>query len=239
MSPLHTSTAIPDLKTALIHSGRPYKAYLDMFALEEKDLAQRILDCPGGFSNFNAVATRLGKQVVSVDPIYALPLSRLKKLAEDGERVLADTAPRKNWFGEVSPQRIAIVTESLRVAKEEFFSDFPKGLAAQRYLAASLPDLPFADNSFDLALSGYFLFLYEASLSFEFHLQSLQELLRVATEVRVFPLVRMDDKPSAFLEPLKSHFCEKGYAWNSLPTRRPFRKGGATLLSIKRPVILS
>ena len=239
MSPLHTSTAIPDLKTALIHSGRPYKAYLDMFALEEKDLAQRILDCPGGFSNFNAVATRLGKQVVSVDPIYALPISRLKKLAEDGERVLADTAPRKNWFGEVSPQRIAIVTESLRVAKEEFFSDFPKGLAAQRYLAASLPDLPFADDSFDLALSGYFLFLYEASLSFEFHLQSLQELLCVATEVRIFPLVRMDDKPSAFLEPLKSHFCEKGYEWNLLSTRRPFRKGGATLLSIKRPVILS
>ena len=229
----------PQENTLFIHSGRPYSAYLDMFDLEEATLCKRILDCPGGFSNFNATLTRLGKTAVAVDPIYDLPLSQLKIHAEGGMQFLIDKAVHQEWFGKLSPQRIAFVLEKLGAAKDDFFHDFPKGWEEKRYIAASLPNLPFADNSFDLALSGYFLFLYEASLSFEFHLQSLEELLRVAKEVRVFPLTRMDDKPSAFLDELQSHFCKKGYTWDLLPTRRPFYKGGTTFLSIKRQAIPS
>lgn len=225
--------------TSFIHSGRPYSAYLDMFDLEEPALCERILDCPGGFSNFNATATRLGKTVVAVDPIYALPLSQLKVHAEKSMQFLIDKVVQKEWFGDLSPQRIAFVLEKLGAAKDDFFRDFPKGWAEGRYIAASLPNLPFADNTFDLALSGYFLFLYEASLSFEFHLQSLEELLRVAKEVRVFPLTRMDDTPSSFLSRLEKHFSANGYIWRLMPTRRPFRKGGATFLSIKRQAIPS
>lgn len=47
-------------------------------------------------------------------------------------------------------------------------------------------------GKFDIALSSHFLFFYSAQLSAEFHLQALREMLRVAREVRVFPLLALD-----------------------------------------------
>ena len=55
-------------------------------------------------------------------------------------------------------------------------------------MEASLPDLPFDDGAFELALSSHLLFLYSEQLDLTFHIRALQEMLRVATEVRVFPL---------------------------------------------------
>ena len=59
------------------------------------------------------------------------------------------------------------------------------------YVAARLPRLPFADDTFELAVCSHLLFLYSAELSAEFHLVALRELLRVAGEVQVFPLLDM------------------------------------------------
>ena len=51
-----------------------------------------------------------------------------------------------------------------------------------------MPDLPFDDGAFDLALSSHLLFLYSEQFDLGFHVRALEEMLRVAAEVRVFPL---------------------------------------------------
>lgn len=45
-------------------------------------------------------------------------------------------------------------------AMRRFLSDYAVGMEEGRYVDASLPELPFADGAFDLALSSHFLFLY-------------------------------------------------------------------------------
>ncbi len=66
-----------------------------------------------------------------------------------------------------------------------FLADFNVGKQENRYVEGELPLLPFESDCFDIALSSHFLFLYSAHLSVEFHLQALQEMLRVSNSVRV------------------------------------------------------
>jgi hypothetical protein len=51
------------------------------------------------------------------------------------------------------------------------------------------PDLPFRDDVFELALCSHLLFTWSDAFDEEWHRQALADLLRVAREVRVFPLV--------------------------------------------------
>jgi len=48
--------------------------------------------------------------------------------------------------------------------------------------------LPFKDDEFHLLLSGNLLFIYEKNLSYRFHLKSVREMLRVAQEIRIYPI---------------------------------------------------
>jgi hypothetical protein len=48
-------------------------------------------------------------------------------------------------------------------------------------------------------LCSHLLFLYSEALGAEFHLSALTELARVAREVRVFPLLAIDGRPSPHL----------------------------------------
>ncbi len=61
--------------------------------------------------------------------------------------------------------------------------------------------LPFADFVFDIAISGYYLF-HDCLEDLDIHLYIIQELARVAKEVRIFPLQNGHDKPSVLLGPV-------------------------------------
>jgi ubiquinone/menaquinone biosynthesis C-methylase UbiE len=64
----------------------------------------------------------------------------------------------------------------------------------------SLPDLPFADDSFDLVLSSHLLFTYSDRLDRAFHRAALLELARVSRgQVRAFPLVSQIGRPETEL----------------------------------------
>ena len=85
-------------------------------------------------------------------------------------------------------------------AMERFFDDYEEGKQTGRYINASLPELPFEDNTFDLALCSHYLFLYSEHVNLEEHILSVKELCRVANEVRVYPLVTLEGKPSGHLD---------------------------------------
>jgi len=69
-----------------------------------------------------------------------------------------------------------------------FFSDFTSH--PERYITGELPRLPFADGEFDLTLLSYLLFAYQDRFDYEFHRDSILEIMRMTRgEARVYPTV--------------------------------------------------
>ena len=67
----------------------------------------------------------------------------------------------------------------------------------ERYVAGELPRLSFADKEFDLTLVSYFLFAYQDQLGYEFHRESILEIMRVTRgEARIYPTVTFEAQPS-------------------------------------------
>jgi hypothetical protein len=98
-------------------------------------------------------------------------------------------------FGDIDLQ--AYANSKLR-ALVRFARDFEEGQSAGRYVAASLPNLPFEDRSFDVALSAHLLFTYsdpgsggllpDSPFTLQWHLAAAAELARVTRhELRLYP----------------------------------------------------
>lgn len=176
----------------MLVSARSFAEYRAMFALGDRDLEQRILDCPAGAASFVAEAGRRGIDAVAADRQYAEHREELGLLVEretvfKRERLAKETAGYvRSWYADADDM-IRRWTASARA--------FGADIAArpERYVAGALPELPFADDSFDLVLSSHLLFSYGNRLGEDFHRAALSELARVARrEVRVFPLVVYD-----------------------------------------------
>jgi ubiquinone/menaquinone biosynthesis C-methylase UbiE len=112
---------------------------------------------------------------------------------------------------------------------EKFLADFQAGKRAGRYLAASLPRLPFADEAFDLAVCSHLLFLYSNQLSREFHIAAAREMRRVAKEVRIFPLLKLGNERSPHLEAVR----EIRFSAELKRVPYEFQKGGNEMLVIR------
>ena len=113
----------------------------------------------------------------------------------------------------------------------EFLEDFDAGLAEGRYIAAELPRLPLADKSFDLALCSHFLFLYSDQLDLDFHIGAISEMLRVAPEVRIFPVLDVNARVSPYLMDILTLFNKQGEA-RLVPVDYEFQIGANQMLQI-------
>ena len=85
-----------------------------------------------------------------------------------------------------------------------------------------------------LCVCSHLLFLYSEQLSFDFHLESTLELLRVASEVRIFPLLRLDCKPSTYLEPIVRERTDRRFDIQIQQVNYEFQKGGNKMLKISK-----
>jgi len=218
-----------------IFIGRTYEEYMRMFDLYEADLVgKRILDCPGGACSFTAHAATRGTHVVAADILYELRgLALEQKGKTDLTKLRVGMVGAEDdyvWdeFGNVDGQ--IRVRES---ALADFVRDF--GLNRHRYVPVTLPNLPFADNQFDLVLSAHFLFCYAEHIGFDIHLQTIKELLRVsAKEVRIFPLVSNGGIVYPFLSDLVAEMKALGHAVEILPVPYHFQRGANEMLRIRK-----
>lgn len=214
--------------------GRSYDEYVNMFGLSEVDLGLRILGCGDGPAGFNSALTKYGGNITSVDPIYVFDAEQIRsRISETYETVMAQM--RKNhgdyvWGAIPSVEQLASIRMS---AMETFLADFDAGKDEGRYIPGELPSLPFESGQFDIALSSHFLFLYSAHLSAEFHLQALQEMLRVSREVRVFPLLALDGALSPHLDSVSEHLASHGFNVEVRRVPYEFQRGGNEMLVIK------
>ena len=116
-----------------------------------------------------------------------------------------------------------------------FLADYDDGKAADRYVDASLPALPYPSGSFDLALCSHFLFLYSAQLDGAFHRAAVIEMARVAAEIRVFPLLALGATPSPHVEPCAAALRECGLEVTIEAVDYEFQRGGNRMLRARRP----
>ncbi|WP_227395954.1 class I SAM-dependent methyltransferase [Jeotgalibacillus aurantiacus] len=102
-----------------------------------------------------------------------------------------------------------------------------------RYIPVELPVLPFADQAFDILVSAHFLFTYADRLDFQFHLDTLNEFLRVTKEeIRLFPLIDLEGKRYEHLDRLIDYLQNKGYQVEEMNVPYEFQKGANMMLRI-------
>jgi len=224
---------VPITYDSVVPWGRNFDEYCAMFALSDDDLAGRTLGCGDGPAAFNADLTARGGRVVSVDPIYQFTADEIRaRIHATAPQVMEQTRAHLDdfvWTTIPSPEALFDIR---MVAMNRFLADFPRGKEEGRYLAHALPDLPFPEGAFDLALSSHFLFLYSDHLSEDFHCRAVTEMLRVAREVRIFPLLSLARQPSTHIDAVRREAERLGRTWTIREVEYEFQRGGNEMLRI-------
>lgn len=206
-----------------------------MFALTDDDLRTRILGCADGPAAFNAEATRRGAHVTSCDPIYDFSAQQIReRIAATAEDILKQTQQNLDQF---VWDEIASVEQLHRVriaAMNEFLADYDGGRNEGRYITASLPLLPFADASFDLAVCSHFLLLYSEQLGPQFHDDAVLELCRVADEVRIFPILALGGVASPHAADAIERLQGLNYSATIERVHYEFQRGGNEMMRIRK-----
>jgi len=214
--------------------GRSFDEYVNMFNLTEHDLTRKILGCGDGPASFNKIMRERGNTMISIDPIYQFSAAQIQEridvtyqkvmeqTRQNAEKFLWTTIPSVDELGRVRMN-----------AMQEFLADYDAGIAEGRYRFEELPSLLFADGAFDLALCSHFLFLYSDNLSEEFHRSAIAEMLRVAREVRIFPLLDLNANISRYVEPMIAHFSANGYQVEILDVDYEFQRGGNQMMKLQ------
>ena len=234
MDRMSATDATPPTVGATLLSARSAHEYLAMFDLDLGELRnRRVLDCPAGAASFTAACAKGGVDAVAVDSAYVQPHTALVDHARAetgrGNAYVRAHAEHYVWrfFSDADEH-----DRSRLAAVEQFAGDL--AAAPQRYVAGSLPTLPFADRDFDLALSSHLLFTYDDRLDAAFHLAASRELLRVSEEVRIFPLLGVTGRRSDFVPEVVRAIQDDGFEVVIGQVDYEFQRGGNEMLLARR-----
>jgi hypothetical protein len=192
-----------------------------------------VLDVAGGVSSFCAEANNLGIRVTAFDPIYSLSLEKIRERSDpDLESVYQSIGlvPTYRWGFYKNPDYMRALRER---APAIFSSDFKSH--PERYVAGELPRLPFAAGDFDLTLVSYLLFAYQDRFKYEFHRDSILEIMRVTRgEARVYPTVTFEAQPSEYIPMLQSDPALQAFEFKKIETDFEFLANSNSYLRVTR-----
>ncbi|MBB6735074.1 class I SAM-dependent methyltransferase [Cohnella zeiphila] len=222
-------------QTGVASTCRSYREYLAMFGLQEADLRRgAVLDVAGGASSFTARLRAMGIEAFAADPFYGgdreAVVENARREAEAAEAKIEALKEIYDWSFYGSPEGHRIMRKE---ACEEFAGHFLSEEGTGRYVAASVPRLPFADGFFRTVVCSHFLFLYGDRFDLAFHRDAVAEMLRVTApggEVRVYPLVTLQWEESSFVGAIMAEMEETAAA-SLVPGSLPF-------IPVKSPVLV-
>ena len=192
-----------DLKNIVL-VGRTFEEYCKMFSLDKNLLeTESILDVASGVSSFCAEANAKGYNVTASDRIYTRTTFEIEqKCRQDIDMVMKQLPDITDLYVWDFFKDIQALRNQREKAYKLFIEDF-KRYGAKRYVPVGYPSTNFPDNRFSISLSSGFLFLYEDLLNYDFHRQTILELMRITTkEIRIWPIVNMKGNKSSLVEPL-------------------------------------
>jgi hypothetical protein len=213
--------------------GRTFAEYHRLFALDNTNADDVILDAAAGVSSFCAEANALGYRVTASDRIYAYDADTIEaRCSHDLARVMAMLPPVAEMYVWDYFPDIPTLAAHREKAYRAFVADY-RAQGQARYVPATFPQTGFADDQFTLTLVSHLLFLYDDQLDYEFHKATLKELLRVTSrEIRVFPLINLRYARSAFVARLMNDPAFAAHAFDIVPVDYEFLKGGDEMLVI-------
>jgi len=226
-------------------TSRSFAEYERMFMLNADELqGRRVLDVAGGASSFTADARSRGILAEAADPLYAMTPT---KIAEYGRAEIESVAAKLDKLRDVYDWSYYGSVEAHRADREESLRRFVADFAAQdgfgdscnsRYHSAQLPELPFADQTFDFVLCSHFLFLYEEQFDYAFHRAAVRELLRVCKrggEVRIYPLLSFRTEEYTKLNELLDEVDKLGFLSKKMKANLPFLPNSEYFVNISKP----
>ncbi|WP_299089899.1 SAM-dependent methyltransferase [uncultured Metabacillus sp.] len=219
----------------IIFIGRTFEEYMKMFSLSKEELkGKKILDCPAGACSFTAVGNHLGFNVTACDIAYYHSREDLKKKGlQDIEHAMEHMEQVKGNYVWDCFQNIDTLRKHRLRALNECTDDMKE--ANERYVPVTLPFLPFKDAEFDILLSAHFLFTYADRLNFDFHKNTVTELLRVTKEeVRIFPLVDLEGNRYEHLDKLITDLTQMGFVVEERKVPYEFQVNANSMLMIKK-----
>ncbi len=218
----------------IVPFGRSMDEYRKMFALADKDLDRTIIGIGDGPASFNAEMSALGKSVVSVDPLYVFSAAEIEEqfyaVLDNITGQVRATPGDWVWSYHRSPEHLR---ENRVKVLNAFTADYENGKTQGRYVVGELPALDFERNRFNLALCSHFLFLYSNQLSYEFHRAAVVEMLRLAPEVRIFPLLTLTLTVSPYVQPLIDELRAEGVSVSVETMDYALQRGGDKMLRIQ------
>jgi len=213
--------------------GRSFEEYKNIFSLTDQDLSKRILGCGDGPASFNAKLTTMGGSATSVDPTYQFTATELQsRIDEVYQEIMPQAEKNKDMYVWRHIPSVEALGKIRMSAMENFLSDYDQGKKEGRYIEASLPNLPFKDSEFELALCSHYLFLYSDQVSLNEHIESLLELCRVANEIRVYPLLALNGELSPHLNQVISELKKYGHTSELVNVAYEFQKGANQMLVV-------
>lgn len=174
------------------------------------------------------------KTVVSVDPIYQFSADQIQsRIDATYPKIIELLLENQQDYVWTRFASAGTVGKHRMKTMKRFLADYQNGKEKGRYIACSLPTLPFKEKWFDIALCSHFLFLYSEQLSVEFHCRSIQEMLKAAKEVRIFSLLTLGCQPSPHLDSVCRFLRKSGYRYKIQTVDYEFQKGGNQMLTIR------
>lgn len=215
--------------------GRTFEEYIQYFALNPAEwMGRSVLDVASGVSSFAAEANERGIAVTACDPIYSRTPEELEpRCATDLDYIYQIVEGLKTYVWKNYRDR-----DHMRELRDKAYHLFLKDFGIhknERYVPGALPQLPFTDKQFELSLVSYFLFVYQDQFSYEFHRDSILELMRVtAREARIYPVVTFEAEPSSYLAQLENDPLLDQFSFEIVPTNFEFLRNSNCYLRIQQ-----
>jgi hypothetical protein len=215
-----------------IFIGRTWTEYLKMFDLSAEDLIKgKILDCAAGASSFTAEMSKKGYDVTALDIMYDKEADVLCNKYNEHMEILVEGLGNYDHFVWKFFSDPEDLKDKRNSASKEFITDYRTN--RYRYIPADLKNIPFPDNSFTMVLCSHLLFIYDHRLSYEFHLDTIKEMLRVtSSEVRIYPLVKNKGLKSDFVKRIIQDLTEADIS--IVKVDYEFRTGGNEMMLIRK-----
>jgi len=217
----------------IVFVGRSYDEYMKMFDLSLDYLKnKRILDCAAGASSFTAELSTKGYDVIATDVLYDTDPDVLEEKCEKDlsnvMQTLFGVEDMYVWNYFKTPDEL----RKHRMVTYQAFINHYRNERSNKYIKSKLPKLPFEDNEFSLVLSSHFLFLYDDRLSYKFHKDSIQEMLRTSKEIRIFPLIGLNGKKSLFVNKIMDDLLNDNVEITKVSYE--FMRGGNEMIKITK-----
>ncbi len=193
--------------------GHQFAEYQDMFDLPQQPNEKKILELACGPTLVNHELTQKNYHVVSCDPWFDADKAKMQeRFSENFDAQVQNIHHHPERFDLKKYGGVEHLITHRHHNMDIFFDDFQEGYQEKRYQKLnSLEHLNFDNSSFDLVLCANYLFtdLYEQDV--DFHVNFIQEMVRVAHDVRIYPLTNYKAKPSQILGPVLLALQQQGF----------------------------